>query len=244
MIPRKIVIFETNPASPVFDNTPAHASWFETIIREIKPDAEIYTYRVVKNEFPDTLDNVSGLIITGSSKEVYDGEPWIHATGDWIHVAQEKKIPTLGVCFGSQLIAQVEGGIVTKNPMGREVGTCSVRLVTEAQNDPLFKGLPTALTVQQSHQSAMVAMPQNAEVLAENEYGVQAYRIKNESMWGVQFHPEVSTDTLRKVLEFRRPILEQEGIDVDQKIRTLKSANDAQRILKNFLNVVYDYPKS
>lgn len=236
---KTIAIFETNPPSPVFNNTPATALWFEKIILKLRPKTNVVTYRVVSMEFPKTLHGIDGLIITGSSKEVYDNEIWISKTAEWLREARRENIPTLGVCFGSQLIAEFSGGKVTKNPKGREVGTCTISVLAKAQSDALLKGLPKKFTVQESHQSAVVVIPKDAELLASNTYGVQAFRLKNEQVWGVQFHPEMSAETLATIVRHRKPILQAEGIDTEKVLESLKPTKEAGKILKNFLDVIY-----
>ena len=54
----------------------------------------------------------------------------------------ERGIPTLGICYGHQLLAHALGGEVGDNPNGREFGTVTVELTAEAADDPLLGGLP------------------------------------------------------------------------------------------------------
>lgn len=241
---KTIAIFETNPPSSVFANTPAHASWFEQILLGFRRPLHIQIYRVVAGEFPETLEDIDGIIVTGSSKEVYDGDPWIAQTADWIRKAQKLRVPILGVCFGHQIIAQAFGGEVTKNPKGREIGTCSVSLVGRAAYDPLFRGLPKRLSVQESHKSVITKLPKSAKVFGQNAYGIQAFRLGSDALWGVQFHPEVSAQILRKVIRARKPILQEEGLDAEKIYRSVKPTKQAKKILKNFLDIVYDHSKS
>lgn len=238
---KTVAIFEANPPSPVFANTPAHASWFEAILLGLRRTLRLQTYRVVAGEFPKTLNSIDGIIVTGSSKEVYDGEPWIAETEEWVRKARASRIPILGVCFGHQIIAQAFGGEVTKNPKGREIGTCSVSLVHRAADDPLFHGLPQKLSVQESHQSVIVKLPGSARVLGKNKYGIQAFRLGNDKLWGVQFHPEVSAPILKKVIRARKQILEQEGLDAENIYRSVKPTTQAKKVLKNFLDIVYEH---
>ncbi|MBI5449037.1 gamma-glutamyl-gamma-aminobutyrate hydrolase family protein [Candidatus Gottesmanbacteria bacterium] len=241
---KTVAIFETNPPSPVFNNTPAHASWFETILLKLRPQLCVQTYRVVAGEFPKSLRNIDGIIVTGSSKEVYDGDPWIAETAKWMREAKQLYIPVLGVCFGHQIIAQAFGGKVTKNPKGREIGTCSVSLVRRAADDPLFYGLSKKLSVQESHKSIIIKLPKSAKMLGKNTFGVQAFRLGEDLMWGVQFHPEVSAPILKKVILARKPILNQEGLNAEKIYRSVKPTMQSRKVLKNFLDIVYDHTKS
>jgi GMP synthase (glutamine-hydrolysing) len=243
-VPRTIVILEANPPSPIFDNTSAHASWFVEFLSRLDASLKLDIYQVFRDELPNTVDGIDGIIITGSAKEVYDKESWIKSLEQFVNKAREKNVPILGVCFGIQLIAQASGGIVAKNPNGREVGTRKVQLTNNAKQDPLFIDIPTTLTAQESHQSAVVRLPPNATLLAQNEFGVQAFRLGNEPTWGVQFHPELSPDTLKKVVTYRKSILENEGINVDRCMREIGPTHESKKILTNFVRIVYDNKKS
>ncbi|OGG11511.1 hypothetical protein A2Z00_02665 [Candidatus Gottesmanbacteria bacterium RBG_13_45_10] len=241
---KTIAIFEANPPSPVFENKSAQASWFADILAGIDPKLTVRTYRVFSNEFPVSLDSIDGIIVTGSSKEVYDGDSWITTTAGWVKQAQRQGIPVLGVCFGHQIIAQAFGGTVTPNPKGREMGTCSISLVDAAAGDPLFRGLPKTVSVQESHKSAVVKLPKAAKVLGENKYGVQAFRMGEDKTWGVQFHPELDAEVLKKVVEYRKDILREEGLDAQKIAQGIHPTQQARGILKNFLDIVYENTKS
>ncbi len=243
-IPKTIVILESNPPSPVFDNTSAHASWFTEYLSALDPSLNIHTYQVFRDELPGSTHDIDGIIITGSSKEVYDNEVWIQSLEKFINRARTQNIPILGVCFGHQIIAQASGGKVMKNPKGREVGTKNVQLTQYGKTDPLFAGLSSTIDVQESHQSVVVQLPQNAQLLAENVFGIQAFRLQNEPTWGVQFHPEVTPETLKKVVTFRKSVLESEGIDTDVCMREIGPTPESKQILQNFLHIIYDYKKS
>lgn len=236
---KSIIILETNPPSPIFNNKSAYASWFEDLIQKFNKNVKIKSYNVTLGELPKNFYGINGVIITGSAKEVYENEIWIDKTMELVREIKAEKIPLLGICFGYQLIAKVFGGEVQKNPKGREIGTCMISLLRNARNDELFTGVPAQIKVQESHISAVVILPKNAKLLAKNKYGIQAFRISNESIWGVQFHPEVTPDNLRKVIRFRQNILAEEGLDAQKIHDAVQPTVEAQQILQNFLNIIY-----
>lgn len=236
---KTIIILETNPPSPIFDNKPAYALWFKTILKKFDKKVKIIIYNVVAGKYPEKLDGVVGIIITGSVNEVYENTNWMEKTKNFVKKIIEKKIPLLGVCFGYQLVAQMFGGKVERNPKGREIGTCLISLENEAIKDDLFLNIPKKFKVQESHVSAVTVLPKKAIRLAGNNYGTQAFRIKNQKIWGVQFHPEVTPDDLKKVIKFRQNILLSEGLDARKIYAEVTLTKDAQKILQNFLNITY-----
>ena len=103
----------------------------------------------------------------------------------------------LGVCLGAQLIAKAAHAEVSALPEP-EVGWVDVELTEEAADDPLFAGLPSRFRSFQWHYYELAA-PTGARVLARSDCCLQAFRL-GDSVWGVQFHPEVTRPTLEEWL--------------------------------------------
>ena len=238
---KRIVVLEANPAAEVFGNKPGHGDWFVKALGQVDPRGRGEVYNLPWGAWPEKISGVDGLIVTGSSKEVYDNEAWMGQAEELVREARRKGIPALGVCFGHQLIAQAFGGRVIGNPKGREIGTCEVKLVGElTDKDDLVDGLPENLKVQQSHKSVVSKLPEGGVVLAGNDFGVQAFRLGEDKVWGVQFHPEVTAETLRKVVKFRKKVLAEEGLSAEKICEQIEDTVEARRILTNFIKVVYE----
>lgn len=96
----------------------------------------------------------------------------------------------LGVCLGHQSICEAYGGVVTyaKKLMHGKQSLCKVD-----NNDLLFKGLPSEVTVARYHSLAAdeSTMPDCLQVTARTDDGeIMAVKHKTKNIWGVQFHPE------------------------------------------------------
>lgn len=79
------------------------------------------------------------------------------------------------------------------------MGYRSVRLTAAGREHPLFAGMPEVFTTFQSHLDAVTALPPEAERLAENDHGIQAFGHSRDA-YGVQFHPEYSLDMAETLL--------------------------------------------
>ena len=79
----------------------------------------------------------------------------------------------------------------------REMGYREVYLTRAGGSDPVFAGIESPFLAFTTHGDAVVDLPEGATRLAENDYGLQAFR--HGSAVGVQFHPEYDRRTAREV---------------------------------------------
>ncbi|MCB9553850.1 MAG: hypothetical protein H6705_18600 [Myxococcales bacterium] len=77
-----------------------------------------------------------GLIVTGSPHSVHDHAPWSLRATTWLRAAVDAGVPTLAVCYGHQMLGEAYGGVVGKNPNGREIGTTAVELYDDDPSSP------------------------------------------------------------------------------------------------------------
>jgi GMP synthase-like glutamine amidotransferase len=134
----------------------------------------------------DVADHVALALLLGS--------PWSVADPlDDDHVAREcalvrslggAGIPVLGICYGAQLLAHALGGSVARAPRA-EVGWIEVT----SEDAALVPEGPWL-----AFHTDVIAAPPQAEVVARNSFGVQAFALPG--VLGVQFHPEVRPEVL------------------------------------------------
>ena len=105
---------------------------------------------------------------------------------------RKENIPTLGVCFGHQLIAQIYEGNVTNDQAQQKVGTYEVQLTDEGKDDPLFKNLPASFMAQYAHKDSVTSLPEDAVLLAIASPGRFSALRYGGKVYTVQFHPEVA----------------------------------------------------
>jgi GMP synthase (glutamine-hydrolysing) len=136
---------------------------------------------------PSTSKGYAAIVILGGPMAVYDNLPYLQKEQDLIKDAMKNNTPVLGVCLGSQLIAQAAGGKVYKGKQ-KEIGMSSV-YVTPASSNDIFRGVTDkTVRVFQWHGDTY-DLPSNAKMLAYTDLYPQAFRIG--SAVGIQFHLEV-----------------------------------------------------
>lgn len=145
---------------------------------------------------PDALDDAAmeaaEVVVTlGSPHGVYDTHiPWIPRQRALLAARLAARRPTIGICFGAQIMAAAAGGDSTRMADGRFYrGWFGVERVA----DPVLAG-----PWPRWHGDAITAPP-GAEVLAEDDGTVQALALPRAI--GVQFHPEATPAILRSWAE-------------------------------------------
>lgn len=192
-------------------------------------DAELIEFDVDQHDLPDSF-NFDGVVVTGSRSSVYWNDSWSDALIDWVSEAADHGLPTLGVCYGHQILAEALGGHV--DSMGEyELG---YRTVEHLGNDELFADIAEEFTAFTSHSDTVAELPPGAKLIAENDYGVHAFR--KGHCWGVQFHPEYDRQTAREIASSKdlpserlRSVLD--GITADN----YDAAQEATQLFDNFV---------
>jgi GMP synthase (glutamine-hydrolysing) len=96
-------------------------------------------------------------------------------------------VPTLGICYGMQVMARELGGAVESNEVS-EYGKTDVHV----DESPLFRDLPADQVVWMSHRDSVVAAPPGARVVASStSTPIAGFEDPVRGLFAVQFHPEV-----------------------------------------------------
>jgi len=191
-------------------------------------DADLVEFHAERGELPEHFE-FDGVVVTGSRSSVYWDDDWIPRLVEYVADAHDAGVPVLGVCFGHQVLAEALGGTV--EDMGEyEIG---YREVERTRDDPIFEGVPESMTVFTTHSDAVTGLPPGAELLAENDYGVHAFRVGDSV--GVQFHPEYDNETAEELTR-NKDLSDEREADVLAGItpENYAAACEAKRLFENF----------
>ncbi|HEX7082920.1 MAG TPA: glutamine-hydrolyzing GMP synthase [Gaiellaceae bacterium] len=149
-------------------------------VREARVYSELVSHRLTAEEL--RRRNPVALILSGGPASVYaEDAPRVDPA------IFELGIPTLGICYGAQLLALELGGRVDRTGVS-EFG----RTGLSVRGGELFGELPAEQTVWMSHRDTVVEPPAGARVVAESPATpVAAFEDGARKLYGVQFHPEV-----------------------------------------------------
>jgi GMP synthase (glutamine-hydrolysing) len=172
---------------------------------------ELYEIQAHSDQIPKCADEFSAIIILGGPMSVYEGIEYLKKEQALIWDANQKQVPTLGICLGSQLIAGALGGTVHRG-IKKEIGWHDIH-ITSAGLNGLFKGFGQKdLRVFQWHGDTYT-LPSNTKILAYSDLYPQAFQIGNA--YGLQFHLEVTMGMIRTWLEKYKEETTKEGLNAN-----------------------------
>jgi GMP synthase-like glutamine amidotransferase len=149
------------------------------------------TFRVVEGEFPASVTDCDGWLITGSRHGTYEDHPWIPPLEAFIREAYAAHVPMVGICFGHQIVAQAMGGKVERYAGGWAVGA----------TDYDFGG--QHLTLNAWHRDQVTEAPANARVVASNDFCANAALLYDDRAFTVQAHPEFRPEFIDGLMRTR-----------------------------------------
>lgn len=235
---KKLLIIKTGKSLKAITNK--YGDFEELIISKagIKTE-EIILHSPFKNEaFPD-INNIKGIIITGSHSMVTDNLPWLKNLSERLkYYLANYDIPILGICFGHQLLAKIYDGEVDYHSEGEEIGSKKISLTEAGINNILFQGFPAEFSSFLIHEQSVLKLPPKAKRLAYNKFeNNQAFYLE-DNIWGVQFHPEFTVEVMVEYILEKKDELLETGYEPDKLIQNLHRENLGEKLIKNFLKIV------
>jgi GMP synthase (glutamine-hydrolysing) len=172
------------------------SQYTQLIARRVR-ELNVYCEIVPFNKIPADLKEVKGVILSGSPFSVRDeNAPFPDLS------KIRKQIPLLGVCYGAQYLAQVDGGNVLPSN-SREYGRANLSYIDKASE--LLINVSNNAQVWMSHGDTIAKLPSDFKIIASTkDVEVAGYKIEGETTYAIQFHPEVyhTTEGLKILKNF------------------------------------------
>jgi len=201
----------------------------------------IKTVNIKRYDIPQDPDQYAAIVILGGYMSVYENLPYLNEQQELIRKAKQYEVPLLGICLGSQLIAQALGGRVYKGRQ-KEIGWFDVAINNEGLND-IFKGIVNNnIKVFQWHGDTY-ELPRSATLLASSDLYPQAFRIGNSI--GILFHLEVTSQMIQRWTENYGEEMKEFGVTADAILKDKKAyfenlANNCEVVYSNFFKMITD----
>jgi len=149
-------------------------------------------------------------------------------------------IPTLGICYGHQLLGAFAGAQVKHIPDQQKRCSHTVRLLVDTQDHFLFTNLPENVAAFYGHKDVLDRVPDGATLVMEGGPAcrVSALQYKN-NIYTTQFHPELTYEDMVERMK-NSPGYLPEGIALES---LYQPDNNSNLILKNFSELVAHHAK-
>lgn len=174
------------------------------------------SFTVVDMEFPDSVNDCDGWLITGSRHGTYEDLPFIKPLEDFVRQAYAEEVPMVGICFGHQIIAQALGGKVEKFKGGWAIGPQTYQ----------FNG--DQINLNAWHQDQVIEIPKEAKVAATSPFCAYAALTYNNHAFTVQAHPEFDSPFVADLIATRgRGVIPDTILDAAEEKLSETPINDA-----------------
>jgi GMP synthase (glutamine-hydrolysing) len=182
------VLVVDNEVDPAYGYLPA-------ALREMLPGHGLVRPRE-GDDFPGpaATEDLEAVVLTGSTAGVYEADdyPWMADERAFVRRLVDAGVPTLGVCFGHQIVNDALGGRVEPRELTAEL------VAVDFDDDPLFDGVRA--TVPMVHGDHVLAAGAGMEPVARADYyPLLATRHAGAPVWTVQYHPEFDAALLPRI---------------------------------------------
>ena len=215
-----------------------------SIVHELDAGAGVFgqfPMWVPGNQPPPDPRDVDALMIFGGSMHVdqNDEHRWMDPEKRFIRDTLERGTPMLGVCLGSQLLAEAAGA--RPHRMSEpEIGWYDIEITDAGAADPVVGPLAPSVELFEWHHYA-APLPPGAVELARTPACVQAFRVDGKPAWGLQFHAEVTRENLFGWLdawdqaEAAQTSFDPEAIRADSELRIEGQNQVGRQLAERFL---------
>ena len=200
------------------------------------------------------LNKYDGLIWGGSSLNIYNDTPEIRRQIQFMKECQKKVKNILAICWGMQVAVTAAGGVVKKSSNGAHIGIANQLIINEQGiKHPLYSGKKNNFNTPAFNFDEVATLPENGVCLASNKINkVQSmyFKINNNNVWGLQYHPEITYQKMIQLIKFRKDrLIETRKVfanhdQVDEHIsfieKEISISDNQQRMieLRNWLNSI------
>lgn len=146
------------------------------------------------------LDDFDLLVILGGPQSATELDKYIYLSEEIELIKQSVSAGKLllGICLGAQLISVALGGETSKSAE-KEIGIYQVNLTEEGKNSTLFSGFTSNFPCMQWHGDTF-SIPKGAKLLASSEACTNQAFSYGDSVFGMQFHLEVTKEIVKDVI--------------------------------------------
>ena len=219
--PRRVLIFQ--------HAEPEHPGLITTALESVGVESEIIRTDL-GGALPPSLEGSDGLIIMGGPQSVYEEDRFPFLKGEKLlaREAVDKGKPMLGVCLGSQIIADVLGADVRPGG-GMELGWRDVRRSPAVADDEVLSSLPDSFTPMHWHGDVFDLPAGAASIGGSDMTPVQGF-VYGRHVYALLFHLEMTEHQIRQMAELFPDDLHRANVDRETLLDEIPARLEALRV--------------
>lgn len=145
-----------------------------------------------------------------------------------------KKTKLIGVCLGSQIIAQVMGSQVTKGEKGPEVGFSDCKILDKTS--PVFRGIQSDfISAFHLHEDTFAIPKGSKHLLSSDNYSSQMFSYEDR-VFGIQAHLEPNADMLNVWKKVHKEFIHSANVNPQDWLDKLKTMEATSKVI--FRNMI------
>lgn len=150
-------------------------------------DLTMINYDQVAGYDTDTFDVIvlsgGGIVEDGRKRSL---KRFSYLYEDQIKLVQNTKKPIVGICLGCQIIGFAYGAEIHRYFKSRRKGLFPIVAI---KRNKIMAGAEEAMVFQSNHW-IITELPKELLCIAASDEGAEIIKVRNQPIWGVQFHPE------------------------------------------------------
>ncbi len=183
---------------------------------------------------------LDAVVCSGSRRNVSMWEDWMGPAGSMLRASALSGRPTLGICFGHQLLCHALGARIERADK-LSSGIWDLDLTESGFGDELLTSHSEAgecVAGLFTHQDHVMTVPDSCTLLSSTTHnGVTAVRVHADDgqalpAWGLQFHPEAAKARIERAFEW--------GHISEEEFSSMKGEHDGGGILASFARIVHE----
>jgi GMP synthase-like glutamine amidotransferase len=178
----------------------SYGRMFEALFERQQPRWDMTIFKVIDREYPESMEQFDGYLITGSQYDAFSDESWIRELREYVRALYEAEKPMVGICFGHQLLAHALGGEAARSDAGWGMWVMTYPLCSK----PPFVDDANPVSLLVSHRDQVARLPPGAELLLSNDFCPNAAFYIPNRVLAIQGHPEFSVDYAQALFEKRK----------------------------------------
>lgn len=193
-----------------------------------------------KNEKLPDINEFDLLVIMGGPMNIYEEDKYsfLNEEKKFIEKAIKNDKKVLGICLGSQLLADVLGAKVIKNRF-KEIGWFPVNMTEDSRKYKLFDSFPDKFTAFHWHGDTF-AIPDGAVCIAQSKACANQGFIYENKVIGLQFHIEPDEECIKTFLKYGKDELQKDNfVQTETEILSnVKNVLPMYELLKKFMDKI------